>query len=502
VHEKRLNISVIREAIRRGFRPTAIGLHVEEAAKLILADAMSEKRRAIRKVGLGAGNNPAHNVAVGRHAKDKARSLKKRLMGHNRKPLDKAVLMRDRIPSTILDNIDPDRPLRWKRIIARRFRTVKPRLSLKHLNFLDFPVETIRELQDIAKLESEEVSAYLDFDDTYCHDIGAYLVIAEIWPQLSNVFFGGRMPSPVQKVLDAVGLRRDLRISLNSVRNHDDIWPFELRRRRTRGTTASATAQLQPQGREQLNDRLIDTINEWLAVASESHSDGDSIWVLTGDGKANIANMVGEILDNAERHSTGDGDGDWTMAAFMARRDGPDGKPAMKCYLGFLSVGAAISEAIATAPPATKQFCHIYASQHARTGQCYDTLMTIAALQDGVTSSHAAVRGNRGGTGHQDTLAFIGELGGVPEPLADVQATIISGRSCIRLRHPILVGRPDAKGRRVQWCNAENDPIYPPDRSVAFDLPAHFAGTLVSVAFTLDPSIFVPEGDDDGQSDD
>jgi len=37
---------------------------------------------------------------------------------------------------------------------------------------------------------------------------------------------------------------------------------------------------------------------------------------------------------------------------------------------------------------------------------------------------------------------------------------------------------------------------------VAFDLPAHFAGTLVSVAFTLDPGLFLPEDSNDGQADD
>lgn len=312
------------------------------------------------------------------------------------------------------------------------------------------------------------------------------------------------MGAPVQKVLDAVGLGRELNISLNGVRNHDNVWPFEIRRRRPRGSTQSPTAQLQPQGREQLNDKLIELIDRWLLVASENGAEEGVIWELTGDGKANIANMVGEVLDNAERHSSpfGDGDGDWSMAAFMAKREIPGRRAAMNCYLAFLSVGRSIAEAIASAPPEMKGFCDQYAALHVRRGPSYDTLLTIAALQDGVTSSFDAAKNARGGTGLQDTLDFIGQLGGAPDPNADVRVTILSGKSCIRLRHPILVGKRDAKGRRVQWCNAANDPIYPPDRDIAFDLPAHFAGTLVSVAFTLDPSLFVPEGDQDGHGND
>ena len=306
------------------------------------------------------------------------------------------------------------------------------------------------------------------------------------------------MGRPVQKVLDAVGLGRDLNITLNGVRDHTNIWPFEIRRRRTRGTTTSATAQLQPQGREQLNDKLIELIDQWLAVASEN-TEGvpdDVEWVLTGEGKSNIANMVGEILDNAERHSSPGGDGDWTMAAFMAKREEDGRPPAMKCYLSFLSVGTSIAETIQGAPERMREFCNNYAARHSRSGTSYETLLTIAALQDGITSARDAALNKRGGTGLQDTLDFIGELGGAPRTEADVRVTIISGKSCIRLRHPILVGRPDAKGRRVQWCNAVNDPLYPPNSDIAFDLPAHFSGTLVGVAFTLDPSIFVPEGDD------
>lgn len=490
----------IKSVISHGFDKTSIGARAEEVAKLVLRRAMAEKKVQIRRRAFAGSDNPIISVPANRFAKDRARALKKELVGPYRRKINPEHLLRERTPSLLLDSLDPSRPANWKKILARRYRRQFLRVSLTKFNFLDHPADAMQQLINLSKAEQEEVSAYLDFDDPYCEDIGAFLVMAEILPQLSQIFLGGRMGPSVQKVLDAVGLGRELKIQLHAVSDHNDVWPFEIRRRRTRGTTTSEFAQLQPQGREQLNDRLVELMDRWLAVASDNVEAGEDklVWELSGDGRANIANMVGEILDNAERHSSGDGDGDWSMAAFMAKREREDGPPQMKCYLGFLSVGRSIAETIENAPAQMKGFCDAYATAHARPGQSFPTLTTIAALQDGITSVHDAAMSRRGGTGLQDTLGFVGDLGGAPQPNADVRVTIVSGKSCIRLRHPVLVGRPDKNQRRVQWCNAMNDPLYPPDREIAFDLPAHFAGTLVSVAFTLDPSLFVPEEQENG----
>lgn len=495
----------LQDVIRRGLARNSVGLRSEEIAKITLAKVLADKRRAILRSS-AAGGGASQSAALRRFAKDRARALKKSIVKNRRTlTLDRSILMRDRVPSPILDALDPGRITRWRRILGRRYKSNYPRLRFANLNFLDDPIATMNALAALSKVDSEEVNAYIDFDDEYCVDIGAYLVIAEVWPQLSPIFRGGIMNHGVQKVLSAVGLGRELNIKLVGVRDHKDIWPFEIRRRRPRGTTQSATAQLHPQGREQLNDHLVDLINNWLQVASKhvnADIEGAAEWELSGVGKANIANMVGEILDNAERHSTGDGDGDWAMAAFMAKRGENGARPTMKCYLAFLSVGRSIAETIETAPVAMRDYCNRYAQGHSRSGLSRETLLTIAALQDGVTSVREAALAQRGGTGLQDTIEFIGDLGGAPSRNADVRLTIVSGKSCIRLRHPTLLGKRDSKGRRVQWCNETNDPSLPPDEQMAFDLPAHFAGTLVSVAFTLDPGLFGAEDEGDGKDND
>lgn len=495
----------LKRIVNKGFALRGVGLRAEEQARLILAEAMADKRRRVKKIAKGTGTDAKHNVAVSRFANDRARSLKKEIVRNRTShKLDQSVLMRRRAPSPILDALDPARLTDWRPIVARRYKSTYPRLKLNDFDFLNNPVSTIQALQALSKMDREEVNAYIDFDDDECRDIGAFLVIAEFWHQLSPIFRGGRMSLAIQKVLNAVSLRRELGMGLLADPNRDDIWPFEIRRRRTRGTTTSPMAQLHPQDREQLNDALIKLMDQWLFVASEHtpQMPDNEVWELTGEGKANIANMIGEILDNAERHSVIGGDGDWSMAAFMVKVGDSEGAGSMKCHMAFLSVGRSISETITDAPSRMKAYCDQYAQLHANCGRSWGTLVTIAALQDGVTCSQDAEANGRGGTGLQDTLGFVGDLAGAPDPGADVRVTIVSGKSCIRLRHPILVGSRDGKNRRVQWCNAANDPMYAPDSEIAFDLPAHFAGTLVSIAFTLDPALFVPHGEQDGHGDD
>lgn len=477
-------------------RRTASGL--ADLAELALRDAMAARRLEIKKASGSGGKNRSVAIGVDRFARDKSRLLKKKYLRKREWAIPQHLLLSKRRPSPILDRLDEDRPKRWKPIIARKFKRTAPRMLIGSLNFLDDPVATIEEFRSLSKFECSEVSAYLDFSDDHCVDAGAYLVLAEIFPQLSNIFRGGRMSLPVQKVLSAIRLDQELNISLGGVKDHRDIWAFPTRHRRPRGTTESPVANLQPQSREKVADQFCDLVDEWFLVADEeAGGDGQSAWELSPDGRSLIARMSGELLDNAERHSfPGSSDGDWSMTAFMAARDAEGGRRELRCYMAFLSTGQSIAEAMSLATPSLLSAAERYLGQFGRRGPSRDTLLTIIALQDAVTSDANALRDGRGGTGLQDVLEFVGDLGAADHPDADVRVTIVSGKSCIRLRHPHLVGTRDNNGRRVQWCNQGNDPTLPPDEKTAFDLPAHFAGTLVTAAFTLDPRLFDSEAID------
>lgn len=492
------NRSKLREVIRSGFDRRNAGLDKAEVAEWILRSTMAAVRKRNRKIAGSKSGLRAQKTAANRFAKDQSRKVKKQLANHRIWSIPPTQLVRGRSPSELLDQLDPDRQNSWKPLIARRFKRVIPRLSVRDFNFLDEPINTIATLKELSRIEGSELNAYLDFDDSYCMDIGAYLVFAEIWPQLSKVFRGGKMSQAVQKVLSAVQLDDELAIGLPGVSNHNDVWAFPVKHRRPRGTTRSASANLVPQAREKVADQLCELVDDWLAVAS-AIQDGDEEkafeWALSIDGKSLIARMSGEILDNAERHSIkGSYDGDWSTSAFMVRRfNDHTSKHELRCYLAFLSVGRSIAEAMEHASPHVLSTFSKYLRQYERKGQSRSTLLTVLALQDAITSDENAQRAGRGGTGLQDFLEFVGDLGAAYKPESDVRMTIVSGKSCIRLKNPNLVGTRDSRGRRVHWCNRQNNPGLPPDRNMAFDLPEHFAGTLVSVAFTLDPTLFVTE---------
>ncbi|MHA6333184.1 hypothetical protein ACXYL9_05820 [Qipengyuania sp. CAU 1752] len=474
-------------------------LHVaageEDVVEAAIRRAMARCRQRIRKVAGARSPLRQQRLAANRFARERARLLKKEFSRKRSWAIPLGELVRCRIDSPLLDQLDPDRPALWKPIVSRNFRREPNRVKVGKLNFLDNPIETINEFRRISLAEREEVRAFLDFSDTQCEDVGAYLVFAEIWPQLSKVFAGGRMSRAVQKVLSAIHVDQELGLGLGGVRDHSDVWAFPVKHRRPRNTTSSPTANLQPQDREKVADQLCELIDEWLEVANQvAANNGGAAWELSDEGKSLIARMSGELLDNAERHSLPDSlDGDWSMTAFMALRRDEHGDPILRCYLAFLNVGQSIAQSMERAPKSLLKPAARYVDQFGRRGPSRGTLLTVLALQDAITSNADASAAGRGGTGLQDVLEFVSDLGAASQSGADVRMTIVSGKSCIRLRHPNLLGARDPSGKRVQWCNPWNDPTRPPDNSTAFDLPHHFAGTLVSAGFTLDAQLFVAE---------
>jgi hypothetical protein len=202
---------------------------------------------------------------------------------------------------------------------------------------------------------------------------------------------------------------------------------------------------------------------------------------------AKFANIIGELLDNAERHSDPETkDGSWSVAAFMTRRQ-EDGRNTHRCYMAFLSEGASIAESLRTAAPSVRKDIDEFCDRHARAGQSRETLATLIALQDTITRDAVATGQGRGGVGFQDVLEFVTTLGGTNVPENAPRVTIVSGKSCVRLRAPHIVGRrTGADQPRVLWCNTSNTAGEPPDANFVFDLEDRFAGTIVGLSFVID----------------
>jgi hypothetical protein len=268
------------------------------------------------------------------------------LLGRRRnKPPAKDLLVAQFRESPLLDLILPGRRQQWVPALSRDV-SVTSEFELDGFSFLDNPQRTLSAIKTLAQIGCAGVNARLHFNDPICTDIGAYLVLGEIWPALSPFFSGGRMSPPVQKVMEAVGLRRLMQMRLKAVRDLEDVWAFPVRQRRPFGEHKSAQWMLEPERDQHAADDLCDEISQWLGVPDPPHE-------LTEEGRAWISTIVLELLNNAQRHSNpASEDGSWAVAAFMARSV-ENNKDVFRCHLGILSVGASIAQSLDTCAPAT-----------------------------------------------------------------------------------------------------------------------------------------------------
>jgi hypothetical protein len=422
-------------------------------------------------------------------ARKALKDIRKALAEKRPKPLQKHLLAARYRPSPILDRLIPGRRAGWRSIVRRPERKAPLSVNLNDFSFLSNPDHALASIKAIGELEMRELRANIHFDDEYCLDAGAYLVLAEVWPTMARIFSGGRMSQPIQKVLSATGVGRHNKMklqaadkSLREEGKHSDVWAFPLQRRRPALTSTSNTVHLDPQTREEAADRFCSAVNEWLGVDEIDQE-------LTDVGKGWIAQIIGELLCNAERHSRGNSDdGDWSTTAFMVRR-AENGSAALRCYMAFLSVGRSFAESLVDAAPDVRDALEAYVRKHWASGISAHTLSTVFALQDTITCDPAARESRSGGTGLQDVLEFVDMLGGTAAEGKEPRVTIVSGNSCIKLKPPYMRGRRNGASDqpRLLWCNMTNSSDDPPDSETVYDLSEHFAGTLVSVAFTLDP---------------
>jgi hypothetical protein len=199
-----------------------------------------------------------------------------------------------------------------------------------------------------------------------------------------------------------------------------------------------------------------------------------------------VLKVIGEALDNAERHSVpGSDDGDWAVAGFLSRLTAGE-KHRYRCHLAFLSLGETIAGSIVTSPNTTRARMDVYTARHSSFSE--EALRTVFALQDGVTKDHSAAAEGRGGTGFQDIFEFFADLGGSPSHDHDARLTIISGSTCLQAFGSFIRGtrKGGLYSERELWFNGHNDPIYPPDRTHVFVLPRRLNGTLVTMVIDLD----------------
>lgn len=457
--------------------------------RLIIRISLLEKRNAIQMANSAPPKAPsAARLNRQRFRRRKLAEAAARLTGSSRPPISKDVLAVRYSDHPVLQALLPQRRKAWKPVLRRTRGKDRLRVEINRLSFLHDPIGTLRCLSDIAQLETHSLDARLDFNFDYVEDIAPFLLMSEFWPHLAPVFStGGTMTPAVQKVIAAVGLSHTLGMAFPRLRDLENVWALPVQRRRESGRSQSRSRYLEPQTAEMAADNLVDQVNEWLAAA---HTGAE----LTPAGRANITALVTELLDNAERHSSyQDRDGGWSLAAFMALRD-VDGEQRYVCHIAILSMGSTIYESLAaTAPEELMERVgdFVDAMRTSKARQSKETLITLAALQDGVTRDGRAFTEGSGGYGFMTFVDSVNILGLSNRSELAPQIAILSGRSCIMLRSPYMKGvRRDGEQTRRLLFNPSNTVGEPPDEAFVYDLPVHLPGTVISAGFTLDPDFY------------
>ena len=475
-------------------------------ARGITEDEILEKSRRryrdeLKKAWRVSGLEPAQRAAMLRAIEARVRrDLPSDTKGLELPQEVQLMLLRKIRRSTVLDHLNPNRNLDggWVELSKRDPKDNK-QIDLENFSFLEDPVGTMNGLQKISAAEATASAATINFLDKFCKDVSPFMILRLMWNDMLGVFDGGFMDLPLQKVLHAVGITRGMNIDLVGLRDLSDVWAFPLEQRRAAGKSLSERRFAELQKSEKVADRLCEAIDGWLQMVDPPER-------LTEEGWVGIQSILAEVLNNAERHSDGvRGDGRWNVCGFMARRHDEDANETrLHAYLGIVNLGDTFAESLARAAPDLRIKLDSYVNSVTAAGasQSRSTLLTLAALQDGITCDPIKWAAEQGGVGLPGMLDVVHALGQTLSKEHSPKVTILSGTSCIKLREPYLKGsRADVGDPRLLWFNPENDRSLPPDSDFVFDVPVGFPGTVISMGFILDPLNYErvqDGGDDDG----
>lgn len=423
---------------------------------------------------------PASDISAWRHAKH-VRRLLKQLRKEGRQ--SRVIIRRARKENVVLDCLYPERAKNWKYSWKRKEQNT---IELKDFSFIDNPIETINMLREVARAESECSSVSINFADTHTLDISPYMVLGLIQESMLPVVSGGKIKPRIREVIRSVNLDEFLGMARLGKIDPGMVYPFKLRLRRPAGKSKRDNLSTSSTSEEKVAADFTVTVNKWLGQLEHPLE-------LNQLGRSNILTLLGEVLDNAKRHSDpATADGQWAISGFMEARLREDRSPTFVCHLAIISTGATIFESLQRAPEVTRAGINRYADKHrsrfmAGSPYAEEALWTVVSLQDGVSRIPTSDAGSPGGFGMMTLVEMTNALNQSPHPDEKPRLTIISGSSCLMIRDQYRMFTKSAGGHRVLAFNAANVLDQPPDDKYVFGLPHRFPGTIVALRFYLDP---------------
>lgn len=383
--------------------------------------------------------------------------------------------------SQILDSVYPERVTGW---LPKAGRSKTMTVGLSRFSFLDDPVRAMELFREIAICEATALDFKINFDDEMCLDISPYIVLALMRDTMCQNLTGGKIKDGIRTVLEAARIHQKFGIRpTEPSKDKVPVVPFPIVQRRPTGTSTADDRSQFVSTEEETASEFARTVDRWLDMLDVPRQ-------LTSHGKAQIISIIGEVLDNAKRHSdSATWDGSWTIAGFLEARRREDGSITLACHLGIVSLGLSIYESLQYAPDPIKKKVAGYADKHSSffANRAFDkrALWTAAALQDGV-SRVPAIEGSPGGFGMMTLVEMMNALNNSTNPAGRPSLSIVSGDSCVMVRGKHSSFTKSEGNHRIIAFNDDHDLAMPPDEDYVFCLPYRFPGTVVAMRFYLD----------------
>ncbi len=211
-------------------------------------------------------------------------------------------------------------------------------------------------------------------------------------------------------------------------------------------------------------------------------------FALSRDGKFRLSSLITEVIGNAEEHG-----GRWYTIGYFHQTKDRGGH----CHVVLFNFGRTISESIlehAASQELTARIESLLATHRNRgflRGMLNpkwekDALVTVFALQEGVSRLSFTKRGVDRGNGTVSMIDFFNQLAGGSQKMC-----LISGKTYILFDgkfNPQKKRVGNHEERRVIAFNKENDLEKPPDKDYVWTMDQAFPGTLISIRFDLDRS--------------
>ena len=206
---------------------------------------------------------------------------------------------------------------------------------------------------------------------------------------------------------------------------------------------------------------------------------------LTRQAEGDMIELIGEVMDNAERHS---GRNEWWAQAYFDQHESPDHG---MCHVAIVSLGSTFAESLRNGQNAeeTRRRIDELINAHKR-GEWFglreplteESLLTFYALQDGVSCTTKPGAGS-------GTVRLIEHFQQLSRPDSEgigPLMTVISGSTQILFDRVYRMQEVD--GRKIITFNAANSLEEPPSANNVRRLRFCFPGSLIALRFHMERS--------------